>query len=250
MASRILVIDGESGVREVIRDVLEAAGHEVSARDEGKAGVDAALSLRPDLILLDRDMPARSGLDALQSILAADPRAKIVILNRRVDPEAEIAFRRAGARIFLSKTAGIEALLRVVGRALQPPGLGAFGGGWRVLIVDDDPSVRRALKQFLDRKGFAAVAVESGFAGLEMFRVQKPELVVLDVNMPKLNGVETLRRIRRLDANIPVLMVTAQEDFDTALECLRLGAFDYMVKPVNLDFLESSIRGKLIAVAA
>lgn len=237
----------------VLQAVLSRAGHEATATVTGAAGLDAYKRDRPDLVLLDRDLPEMMGPKVMRSLKEVDPRANVIVLNRHVDPEGEVIFRRAGARVFLAKAVGVETLLRVVERSLkQASGTGVDGLGEKpeILIVDDDAGIRRVLKQFLERKGYEVSTAEDGASALRMVRADWPQMVLLDVNMPKMNGIKVLQAVRRVNRRVPVLMITGQEDLETARECMAQGAFDYMVKPVNFEYLETSVWGKLLSTHA
>lgn len=251
--SKILIIDGEGTLGGVLQAVLSRAGHHVAATANGAAGLDAYKRDRPDLVLLDRDLPDMTGAKVMRSLKEADPRANVIVLNRHVDPEGEVKFRRAGARVFLAKAVGIETLLRLVERSLkQKFGMGVQGLAEKpeILIIDDDPGVRSVLRQFLEKKGYEVSAAEDGASALRMVGSAWPQMILMDVNMPKMNGVKLLQAVRRINKRVPIAMITGQEDLETARECLRLGAFDYIAKPVNFEYLETSVWGKLLSTRA
>jgi two-component system response regulator AdeR len=101
-----------------------------------------------------------------------------------------------------------------------------------ILIIEDDIEIVRILQAYFEREGYRVVAATDPLTGLAHHQSLKPDLVVLDVKMPKMDGYETLAALRRTD-NTPVIMVTAlAEDLDK-LQALRLGADDYVVKPFN-----------------
>ena len=101
----------------------------------------------------------------------------------------------------------------------------------RVLLVDDDVELGEMLTEYLERAGFGATAVPDGEAGVRHALSGEYGIVVLDVMMPRLNGIEALRRIRALDSRIPVLMLTARSDDVDRIVGLELGADDYAPKP-------------------
>lgn len=249
--SKILVIDAEGTLRDVLKAVLTQAGHEVSAKSDGIVGVEAYRHDRPDLVLLSRDLPEKMSARVMRSLKAFDASANVIILSRIADPEDEGEFRRMGARIFLSKAVGIEILLKVVQRSLgSVAGYDGYdkNGKPEILVVDDDVRVRDMLKQFLENKGYFVSAAKGGEEALRGVEPSRPQMILLDVKMPKMNGVELLQKIRGINARVPVMMITGQNDLETVRECLRLGAFDYMLKPLNFEYLETSVWGKLLTV--
>jgi nitrogen regulation protein NR(I) len=105
----------------------------------------------------------------------------------------------------------------------------------QVLIVDDEPNLRRILAAQLSRDGYDVLTAEDGEQGLEVLREHHIDLVITDLKMPKLDGMELLRRALAEDRELPIVMITAHGTIDTAVEALKLGAFDYLTKPFDKD---------------
>jgi DNA-binding NtrC family response regulator len=112
----------------------------------------------------------------------------------------------------------------------------------RILIVDDDPGQRSLLDSFLRSQGFGTVVVDSGEKALETLRAGKFDMMISDVRMPGLTGLETLRLARKEHATLPVLLVTAFTDVRDAVAAMRDGAVNYLSKPIDLDELLASVR--------
>lgn len=116
-----------------------------------------------------------------------------------------------------------------------------------ILVVDDEVEVCEFLKEFLELKGYTVLTVSSGLEALRDVQEQSFDLVLLDIEMGGMNGLETLRRIRGCDRQLSVIMLTSVQDDEIAKETLREGAQDYLVKPLNLPYLELSILAALAA---
>ncbi len=112
----------------------------------------------------------------------------------------------------------------------------------RILIVDDDPGQRSLLDSFLRSQGFETVVADSGERALELLRTGKFDMMISDVRMPGLTGLETLRLARKEHATLPVLLVTAYTDVRDAVGAMRDGAVNYLSKPIDLDELLASVR--------
>jgi DNA-binding NtrC family response regulator len=112
----------------------------------------------------------------------------------------------------------------------------------RILIVDDDAGQRSLLDSFLKSQGFATVPVDSGERALEILRTQEISMMISDVRMPGMSGLETLRRARQVHATLPVLLVTAYTDIREAVGAMRDGAVNYLGKPIDLDELLANVR--------
>jgi DNA-binding NtrC family response regulator len=120
----------------------------------------------------------------------------------------------------------------------------------RLLIVDDDPGQRSLLDSFLRGQGFDTVAAESGERALELLPTQKFSLMISDVRMPGLSGLETLQRARKDFPALPVLLVTAYTDIREAVAAMRDGAVNYLAKPIDLDELLANVRNATGVAAA
>jgi two-component system KDP operon response regulator KdpE len=113
-----------------------------------------------------------------------------------------------------------------------------------ILIVDDEPRMVRFVKMNLDLEGYLTLDANNGMQALEKVRNQQPDLVLLDVEMPGMDGFETLRRIREV-SDAPVIMLTVRADEDDRIKGLDLGADDYVTKPFSPRELSSRIRAVL-----
>src|SRR5258708_2762369 len=112
----------------------------------------------------------------------------------------------------------------------------------RLLIVDDDAGQRSLLTSFLAGQGFETSPVSSGEQALELLRSGQFSMMISDVRMPGLSGLETLRRVRKEHTTLPVLLVTAYADIRDAVGAMRDGAVNYLAKPIDLDELLASVQ--------
>jgi len=107
----------------------------------------------------------------------------------------------------------------------------------KILVVDDERMIRWSIQQALSKDGHSVSTVETGEEALAQVADEIPDLVFLDITLPGIDGIEVLRRIKAIDASATVVMVTATDDLKTAVEAMRLGAYDYVSKPFDLDRL-------------
>ncbi len=121
------------------------------------------------------------------------------------------------------------------GAASPPPPSAARG---TVLVVDDDDALARALARMLRRLGFTVEIAGDGLQGAELVRTRSFDVVVSDIDMPGLDGVQLLRAVREHDLDLPVVLMTAAPAIETAIVAVQLGALDYLVKPVDTQALE------------
>ena len=120
----------------------------------------------------------------------------------------------------------------------------------RILIVDDETAIRRALRPPLMELGFQVAEASRGEEALQALRVAAYDVVLLDINMPGIGGIETLRRIRSVSPQLPVLMLTVRDEEEDKVEALDLGADDYVTKPFGTRELIARIRSAVRRVRA
>lgn len=119
----------------------------------------------------------------------------------------------------------------------------------RLLIVDDDASGRRWLGKLLMKEGYEVDVAEDGPAALRLLTARAPALVITDLNMPKMNGLELLQRVRTENPAVGMIMVTAQDRVASAVAAMRAGAIDYLTKPLDFDALRLSVERALAHLA-
>jgi DNA-binding response OmpR family regulator len=117
-------------------------------------------------------------------------------------------------------------------------------GGETILVVDDEPKIVRTVRAYLENAGFRVVTAGDGQAALTVYRHEKPALVILDLGLPRLDGLDVARTIRR-ESNVPLIMLTARVDEADKLIGLELGADDYVTKPFSPRELVARVRAVL-----
>jgi two-component system, NtrC family, response regulator AtoC len=115
----------------------------------------------------------------------------------------------------------------------------------KILTVDDEFYILDLLKIFLEEKGHTVVAESGGLKVLEKVKTEKPSVVLLDVNLPGKSGLSILKDLKELDPELPVIMITGVGDDEVGRACLKLGAFDYITKPIDFDYLERVLWAQL-----
>jgi len=117
--------------------------------------------------------------------------------------------------------------------------------GTTILVVDDEDGIRQALTRFLTRLGYLVQAAANAKEALEKQSAHQPQAMLCDIRMPETSGVELLPKMLAQDPDLAIIMLTAIDEPRTAIECLKLGAADYLIKPVDLEELEFSLQHAL-----
>jgi DNA-binding response OmpR family regulator len=253
----ILVIDDERMICDLLRAVLARHGHEIITAHDGRNGLALFEQHRPRFTLLDLRMPGMNGIEVLTSIRALDPRAAVIVLTGADSTDLENQARQMGVTDFLSKGLSLEVLVGTVERVMQqpvkPPASPAQTADAQkapshsqeagsILVVDDEPQIRDLLRKFLSARDFQVRVASDGQQALALVDQESPDIIVLDVNMPGMNGIEVLKRLRAKNYAGGVIILTSSQDEALLQEGLELGSVDVLGKPVDLERLELTIQ--------
>ncbi len=108
----------------------------------------------------------------------------------------------------------------------------------KILVIDDDESIRKTLTNFLKRLNFKVISAENGNIGLEIINKEHPDLIISDIRMPGLSGIEILKKCKEIDPLIKIILITAHDDVKTTIEAMQFGAYDYLEKPLDIERLK------------
>ncbi len=245
---QVLLIEPQAGRRERVAKMLARHGLSVRAVPSGEQALEALKHDRPSLILADARMAKASGWEFVRRIRDGDAQLPILLIgNGPRRPSGASAALQIQA--ILPDDVSPTALLQEVDRWLQAPAPSRRTQRWpgTILLVDDEPKLLDLLRQFLESHGFRVVAqAGSGQEAIEQLKRHAPTVVLLDVKMPGMDGLATLRQLKAIQPAVTVIMVTAVEEEDAMEEALALGADDYILKPVNTDYLETLLLSKIL----
>ena len=118
----------------------------------------------------------------------------------------------------------------------------------KILTVDDEMGIDSFFYEFFTARNYEVFNASSGKEAIEVARKQKPKIILLDINMRGMDGIETLKKIREFDKDSAIIMVTGVKDDDIVKEAMDLGANDYITKPLSLDYLDKVVLSKFISL--
>jgi DNA-binding response OmpR family regulator len=249
----ILVIDDERMLCDLLQEMLRRHGHEVFTAYSGGEGVALHKERRPHFTLLDLHLPDMNGIEVLKRIRESDPKAAVMILTGAASDKLERQAQELGVVDFLIKGLSPDVLMSAVTRAVQPQAPSEVGApppatlnGASILVVDDEQPIRDLLTKFLSSRGFHVHAAQDGPTALALAERERPALIVLDIHMPGMNGVEVLRTLRKKKYAGGVMMLTGCEDQALLKEALDLGSLDIIGKPIDLERVALAIQVSLI----
>ncbi len=252
---QVLIVDDDTAMRELLYDTLTRKGYEVMAVSSGQQALDTMKGLRPQLILLDSAMPGLSGAETAKRIRGFDDNVPIIFLKGAGEPELPSEeLKRLGVTELLRKELSVELFVKGLDLCLRrlqqaPAAPAAAHAPIRVpgtlLVVDDEPKIQKLLQSFFESRGMKVIACSSGEEALTALP-RKPLAVLLDMNMPGMDGLMTLKKIKSQLPKLPVIMASAVGEEGTIREALESGAYDYVTKPFNLEYLETVVLTKVL----
>ena len=115
----------------------------------------------------------------------------------------------------------------------------------QILVIDDEKDICDLFKKALTDEGYSVFTALDGISGLDIVRKSRPDVVLLDLKMPKMDGIEALQEIKKIDKNIVIIVITGFGTMDTARMAMKFGAFDYITKPLDLEYVKAVIKDGL-----
>ncbi|HZC69018.1 MAG TPA: response regulator [Nitrospirales bacterium] len=257
----ILVVDDELVFCELLKTLLKSHGHEVLTANNGRQALEVFKQHRPQFTMLDLRMPEMDGLAVLKQIRAIDTTAAVMILTAWGSDALELQARKLGVTDFLSKSLSLDTIVASLQRGLMQPAQAArapklpeektrasFGmlEANTILLVDNKPQTSEHLSKFLSQRGYQVHVAKDGPAVLELVVRVRPQLVVMDMELPGLKGIEVLRTLRAKKYTGGFVMMTAKQDDALLKAALDLGSADILGKPVEPERLLVAVQVGLV----
>ena len=237
----ILIVDDDRAATWLLKGALLGARHRVYVAEDAESALALARERRPDLITVDLQMPGPSGAELVE-ILKHDPETRkvpIIVISAAGERGTPV-----GADAVLGKPVTVARLRETVLSLLSEAG----NLRRRVLVVDDDAAIRLISREVLEANGFLVREAEDGHAALAEARRFRPDLVLVDVMMPEIDGFELAQRLRgeRETALVPIIFVSARGQTADKVRAFKLGAEDYLVKPFDSAELVARVEKALL----
>jgi DNA-binding response OmpR family regulator len=115
----------------------------------------------------------------------------------------------------------------------------------RILVIDDEKSIRFLLREVLEDAGYHCLEAESAIKGIDMLDDENPDLIILDIQMPQMNGLEAVKKIRKMNEGIPILMLSAFSHMENVIENMGVNVQGFIPKPFDIDYLINRIKDEI-----
>ena len=244
----VLCVDDDPDVLEQLKEHLTLQGFIVLTATNGVEACLQAKRWAPNAVILDLLIPRLGGIGTLSRIRAFNPSIPVILVSDTGDALDLLIEGGLNVTASFTKPLDLAAISAALGRAgvtvpaaLAPPSTGPRSDRprARILLVDDEPQFREMLAEYLVGENFEVLEASSGEAALPHVTTWRPDMVLLDMMMAGIGGLETLRRIKAMRPDSCVVMVTAVDDLDVARSALAAGAADYVTKPFTFQYLDA-----------
>ncbi len=242
---KTLVTEDDVALWRSIAHCLKRCGFETQFVQDGESAIERAAESKPDLILLDWQLPGIQGMEVLSQLKSSPETERIpvfMLTGRESIGDLEKAFE-SGADDYIIKPVDMSTLGKIVKdrwkKYLKKPIV-------RTLVVEDDEILWKAIEGCLRNHGFKATFAADGPSGIQLARKTKPDLILLDWQMPGMEGTEVLAELKRDGGTkrIAVFMLTGKEMISDLDHAFDSGADDYIIKPMDMSTLGRIVKGR------
>lgn len=252
---KILVVDDDPAVRDYLKEALELTGQTVITVPSGYDAIDYVRDHGVDLAYIDVVMPGIDGYETLKKMRDIDPKISAVILSGNAVERLSESTLKKGVYASVTKPITLEQI-EEINKAYEmvkgpiefiydnPHGLDMEKlKASSILIADDEEEIVKIVTECLRGEGFTRVdTARDGQEAITQFNKVKHDLVIVDIMMPRVSGIEVLRHVKALSPQSQVIIITGNADKNSAVTAVRLGAYDYIEKPFDLDSLARIVK--------
>ena len=233
MKGRILLVDDNEEFLDSTKDVLDDKGYDIVTATSGEEGIEMAGTQTFDVILMDIKMPGMNGVESFIEMKRRNPKVKVIMVTAY---SVEDLIRQAldeGVFAVLSKPLDMDRLFRTIEDAKKD------GKSGLVLVVDDDKVICDNFVDVLGERGYEVIAAYNGEEAVTKAKSNNFDILLLDMNLPLLNGLEVYRCIKTMQPNIVTIIVSGhtQEMDSLIMQALKENAHTFLRKPVNMEQL-------------
>lgn len=249
---RLLLVDDEEEFLMATSQALRRRGFEVTVAPNGVTALEKISREIFDIVVLDVKMPDIDGIEVFSQIREQQPDLPVILLTGHPSTSDAFHTSKKGIADYISKPVDMDELAGIIKAAVahsrqQSPESAtepdtSSDPKITVMIVDDEADLLQSLSRAFTRRAFRVLTAESGSRALEILENVLVDIMILDVKMPGMDGLEVLRRVKQKHPSIQVILLSGHPSVDTALEGINMGASEYMKKPAEIDELADTMR--------
>ena len=225
--TNILVVDDLRNIRLTLGGILEDKGHNVVTVENGYQAIEAVRETHFDVIFMDIKMPGINGVQTFREVKKIDPKAAVIMMTAYSVEDLVKEALEEGAYTIVYKPFDIDKIISLIDELLCEKTL--------ILVVDDQFGDRETLKVILEDKGYRVATARDGTEAIEMVKERHYDIIFLDVRLPDMNGVETFEKVKEIDSEVVVIMMTGYTEEDLVKRAVSGGAYTCIYKPFDME---------------
>jgi YesN/AraC family two-component response regulator len=233
---RVLIIEDDKIAREQLARLIAKEDFDASVAEDGRAGISLFERDPFDIVITDLKMPGIDGMEVVHTVKHLSPDTEVVITTAYGETENAITALREGVLDYLKKPINLDDLILALGRARERierrKKLPYFP---TLLLAEDEAGTRQRLARVLEKEHWRVMQAPDGVEALELFKQKKIDVVLLDINMPRMDGLTALQAMRRETDDFTAIVLTGYGDETAAIQAMRAGACNFLKKPIDLD---------------
>jgi FixJ family two-component response regulator len=242
LTNLISIVDDDASILRTTKLLIESLGFRAAGFESAELFLKSDQFHETSCLIVDVRMPGMSGLQLQSHLAARGCKIPIIFITAYDDTASRQRALQAGAVAFLSKPFTDEILLQTISSALQ----GQFGVSKNLIsLVDDDESIRRTTTLLIESFGFHAAAFESAESFLKSGQLHKTSCLIIDIQMPGMNGLQLQSHLAAAGHKIPIIFITAYDKEESRQHALQAGAVAFLGKPFNDELLLQALRAAL-----
>ena len=235
---RVLVIDDDPIIRDRLEQEIKRSFFDTFSAGDGKTALEIFNNNVIDIALIDVNLPDMKGFELLDHFKLERPECEVIMITGFGTQDVAITALRKGAIDYIEKPIDVDSLSASIGRAQEKiRHSGTIEYKNVILVIDDEEEITNRLGRFLQKEGYEIFKASSGKEGLDIITANKIDIVITDINMKGMDGIEVTTKAKKLYPDIESIVITGFKDTSLAVAALRAGTSGYLTKPVNLDEL-------------
>jgi DNA-binding NtrC family response regulator len=244
MKRHLLIVDDEAMCRGPIAEILRLSGYIVEEASSGKEALKILEKKEFNVIITDVLMPGMNGIELIRAVQDLSPATETIVLSAHGTEATKDKLGRMGIFGYLEKPVLADSLAAMVKNAMKSNRMVRLGiekkgpdvvfSRQRVLVADDNEDIRNVVSSALFEKGYAVTAVSDGSQAFEKILINDFDLVILDINMPRMGGIETVKAVRGHDACCYILLISGEAEKEEIQQALDNGADKFLAKPFSI----------------
>lgn len=243
---KILVLDDEQIVRKALYDTLTDEGYQVRTTANASEALKELKTQSFDILLLDLKLPEKDGIQVLRELRESNPEIVVIVMTAYATVETAKEAMKLGAYDYLTKPLDPEVVISSIEKALkkrqQDLEMKTLAEKPRILVVDDDPIVCKSLEDIFKDEGYYVTVTTSSYQALERMKRDSFNILIVDLKLPDINGIELITAARAIDPEILAIIITGYPSIETAVESIKTSAYDYIIKPLDPDEVIATVK--------